>query len=48
MTKFTPTKGHNHWKCAIKGQAVVDTKSFGVPITTVNPHDPSAIKNALN
>ena len=47
MTKSVATKGHNHWKCALKGQAVIDTSGFGVPITTINPHDPSALKGAL-
>jgi len=39
MTKAQPTKGHEHWKCVVKGQAVIDTSAFGVPLVTVNPND---------
>lgn len=48
LTKATPTKGTNHWMCAIKGEAIIDTSGFGVPITTVNPNDPAAMKAAFD
>ena len=41
------TRGSNHWKCAVKGEGVVDTSSFGVPVTTVSPDDPAALERAF-
>ncbi|KAL1504438.1 hypothetical protein AB1Y20_010844 [Prymnesium parvum] len=47
LTKAVPTKGREHWTCAIQGEAVVETTAFGVPITTVDPCDFTAMKDAL-
>ena len=47
MTKLHATKAREHWPCVIKGEAVIDTSSFGTPIVTVNPNDPEALKAAL-
>ena len=47
MTKREPTKGSQHWPCAIKGEGVISTKDFGVPVTTVNPNDPAAMKAVI-
>merc|ERR1740117_1488990 len=47
LTKAEKTSGNEHWACAIKGQAKIDTKKFGPSIVTVNPNDPTAVKNVL-
>ena len=47
MLKATPTKGNEHWKCVIKGQAVVNTKEFGVPTMSLNPNDPEEMAKAI-
>mmetsp|Transcript_75840 Transcript_75840/g.126439 ORF Transcript_75840/g.126439 Transcript_75840/m.126439 type:complete len:382 (+) Transcript_75840:52-1197(+) len=45
LTKETATKASKHWSCVVKGEGKIDPKSFGPEIITVNPNDPSAIKN---
>jgi hypothetical protein len=47
LTKREETKGANHWPCAIKGEGKISTKDFGVPVTTVNPNDPAAMKAVI-
>jgi len=47
LTKARETSGVEHWKCAIKGEARADTSKFGVPVKTINPYDPQALKEAL-
>ena len=47
LLKATPTKGNEHWTCAIKGQGKVDKEKFGVPTMTVNPNDPEEMKRVL-
>lgn len=37
LTKATPTSGPEHWRCAVVGEAEVDTKKFGPAIISVNP-----------
>lgn len=47
MTKATPSKGQEHWTSAIKGEAKVNKKKFGIATTTVNPNDPAEMKRVL-
>ena len=47
MAKATPTKGHEHWSCAIQGEGKVNTSKFGVPTVTVNPNDPEEMKRVI-
>jgi hypothetical protein len=47
MTKRDETRGSNHWPCAIQGEGRVDTSDFGVPVVTVNPNDPTAMKETM-
>ena len=46
MTKATPSKGQEHWTSAIKGEAKVNKKKFGIATTTVNPNDPAEMVSA--
>ena len=47
LSKATPTKGQEHWTCAIKGEAKVDKKQFGISTVTVNPNDPTEMKRVM-
>ena len=47
MQKATPTRGQDHWTCAIKGEAKISKDNFGIATTTVNPNDPEEMKRVL-
>jgi len=47
LVKATPTKGQEHWTCAIKGEGKVDKSKFGVSTVTVNPNDPAEMKRVI-
>ena len=47
MTKADPTKGQDHWTCAVKGEAKVDKKKFGISTVTVNPNDPAEMQRVM-
>ena len=47
MTKSVTTKGKDHWRCAIKGEARINPSRFGPSVVTVNPNDPNSMNAAL-
>ena len=47
LTKAKPTKGQEHWTCAIKGEAKVSKSIFGISTVTVNPNDPEEMKRVI-
>ena len=48
VVKRKETRGSEHWSCAIVGEGEVSTSKFGVPLTTVNPHDVAEMREALD
>jgi len=47
LTKATPTKGQEHWTSAIKGEAKVSKRKFGISTVTVNPNDPEEMQRVM-
>ena len=47
MRKMAETRGNQHWPCVIAGEAMIDVKQMGPPITTVSAYDVNEQKKAF-